>query len=101
MLVVAGNMTTRKVEESYKTPTGRGKGKGAGVNARALPALAATKEADGGGTGSLSIAMDGASGLREAYESHRFRLPQVGRFRGGRIRVHGGRSWVIVAMDGQ
>ena len=71
------------------------------MNAGALPALAATEEADGSGTGSLTIAMDGASDLRGAYESHRFRLPHVGRFRGERIRAHGGRTWVIVPMDGQ
>lgn len=45
-------------------------GKRAGVNAGALPALAAAaEEADGGGAGSLTIAMDDASDLRGAYGS--------------------------------
>ena len=56
-------------------------GKRAGVNAVALPALAAAEEADGGGAGSLTIAMDDASDLSGEYGSYRLGLSFVARFR--------------------
>jgi len=51
------------------------------VNAGALPALAAAEEAEGGGAGSLTIAIDDASDLRGAYGSYRLGPSFEGRFR--------------------
>ena len=85
MLVVAGKYGPTKgrgeLENTHPARDPPIQGKSTGVNAGALPALAAAAEADGGGAGSLTIAMCDASDLRGAYESYGLGLPFMGRFR--------------------
>jgi hypothetical protein len=72
-------MTARKcrveLEHTHPARDPPIQGKRAGVNAGALPAFVAAEEADGGGAGSLIIAIDDASDLRGAYGSYRLLEP--------------------------
>ena len=85
MLVAAGKYVCTKgggeLENTHPARDPPIQGKRAGVNAGAFPALEAAEEADGGGAGSLKMAMCDASDLRGAYGSYRLGLPFVGRFR--------------------
>ena len=85
MLVVVGKHSCMKdgrgLENTHPARDPPTQGKSAGVNAGGFPPLAAAEEADGGGAGSLTIAMCDTSDLRGAYASYRLGLPFVGRFR--------------------
>ena len=85
MLVVAGKYGCTagrgEIENTHPARDPPTQGKSAGVNAGAFPALAAAEEVDGGGAGSLTIAMCDTSDLRGPYGSYRLGLPFAGRFR--------------------